>query len=101
MVVTAPALILPDEQSWALWGPDPAELGLRADFGPPHRLRRALAPRTLPAGLADAAEELLEQLGEGARTARLPAPTTGAAPLTTRTARTTAAGPRFGPRARR
>ncbi len=74
MVVTDPALILPDEQSWALWGPDPAELGLHADYGPVGRLTRALAPRTLAGGLDDEAERLLARLAAGARVARLPGP---------------------------
>ncbi len=74
MVVTEPALILPDEQSWALWGPDAAELGLHADQGPAGRLRRALAPRPFPGGLGDASEELLAGLAAGARVARLPGP---------------------------
>lgn len=72
MVVSDPALILPDEQSWALWGPDPAELGLRADYGPVGRLARALAPRELAGGLEDDAEVLLAGLAAGARVARLP-----------------------------
>ncbi len=69
-----PALILPDEQSWALWGPDPGELGLRADFGPVARLGRALVPRELPGGLQDEGAALLAGLATGARVARLPGP---------------------------
>lgn len=74
MVVSDPALILPDEQSWALWGPDPGELGLRADFGPVARLGRAVVPRELPGGLQDEGAALLAGLRAGARIARLPGP---------------------------
>lgn len=74
MVVTAPALIIPDAQSWALWGPDPAELGLHADHGPVGRLTRALAPRELAGGLDGDAEALLAGLAAGARVSRLPGP---------------------------
>ncbi|MEV4419364.1 hypothetical protein AB0L40_05220 [Patulibacter sp. NPDC049589] len=72
MVVTAPALVLPDEQSWALWGPDPAELGLRADHGPPERLRDALVPES---SLGAAADALLGRLPDETAVQRSAAPT--------------------------
>lgn len=58
MVVTAkrsarvPALILPDEQSWLIWGGSTSELGLLPVFGA-GSARLVLLPERLPAPLAD------------------------------------------------
>ena len=61
----APAFVVPDEQSWALWGPDPAAAGLRPVLDP-GAVTRVLAPERVP-------EELREALaGVLAASPRLP-----------------------------
>lgn len=60
----APAIIVPDEQSWALLGSDPAALGLEPVFSA-GAARRALLPARVPATLAQALTQLLGVLPSG------------------------------------
>jgi hypothetical protein len=55
MVVSAcaPALVVPDEQTWTVLGADPAARGLRPGYDP-GTVRRVLAPERVPAALATA-----------------------------------------------
>jgi len=48
-----PALVVPDEQTWTVFGADPAAFGARPSFDP-GTIRRLLAPAQVPAELAAA-----------------------------------------------
>ncbi len=55
MVVT-PAMIVPDQSSWTMWGRDPAGVGLRPAEAP-ERARQLLVPDPVPEALAEAVRD--------------------------------------------
>jgi hypothetical protein len=61
----APALVVPDEQTWTLHGWDPASLGLEPTTTPA-LARRVLLPARVPSALAEPLATLLEQVPRGA-----------------------------------
>ena len=76
MVLTEPALVVPDDLAWTLWGADPYADGLRpvSDAGSAHRV---LLPDHLPAPLSDALRLLVEDLPADRRVEVRPAPALG------------------------
>ena len=72
----APSLVVPDEQSWTVWGHDPASLGLRPvlDAGLAQRL---LIPERMPMPLAEALASLLDADDRRASTEVRPSPLRG------------------------
>lgn len=55
MVVT-PAIVVPDQSSWTMWGRDPAQAGLRP-VEAPERARQLLVPDPVPEALAEAVRD--------------------------------------------
>jgi hypothetical protein len=58
-----PALVVPDEQTWAALGADPATYGARPSFDPA-TVHRLLAPRLVPEEIAAAVTEYRTALGD-------------------------------------
>jgi hypothetical protein len=63
----APALIVPDEQSWTMAGTDPAALGMRPAFAA-GQAQRVLLPEAVPAPLQESVRSLLRELPADAET---------------------------------
>ncbi|MDQ3678430.1 MAG: hypothetical protein M3401_16810, partial [Actinomycetota bacterium] len=76
MVLAEPALIVPDELAWTVWGADPYADGLRpvSDAG---SARRVLLPDRLPGPLADALVRLAADLPPDRRVEVRAAPALG------------------------
>ncbi|MCP9490459.1 MAG: hypothetical protein MSC31_11375 [Solirubrobacteraceae bacterium MAG38_C4-C5] len=76
MVVGRPALVVPDDLAWTLWGVDPYADGLRpvSDAG---SARRVLLPDRLPGPLGDALRRLVEDLPADRRVEVRAAPALG------------------------
>lgn len=69
----APAVIVPDEQTWTLSGTDPAALGAYPVFAA-GAAERLLAPPALPRPLGEALESLVAELPPGANVETVPLP---------------------------
>ena len=67
-----PALIVPDEQAWTMWGHDPCSLGMRPASHPDEPLS-LMVPGRVPNPLVRAAIELRRSLPENLATVVLPA----------------------------
>jgi hypothetical protein len=76
VVLTEPALVVPDDVAWTLWGADPYADGLRPvrDAG---SARRVLLPDRLPEPLGDALRRLVEDLPADRRVEVRAAPALG------------------------
>lgn len=77
---TVPALVVPDEQSWTLWGTDPVAAGLEPvlDVG---RVRRVLLPTSVPEALVAAIAGCLRELPLGVEHDLRPLPEPADRPL--------------------
>jgi len=76
VVLTEPALVVPDDLAWTLWGADPYADGLRP-VGDAGSARRVLLPDRLPEPLGDALRRLVEDLPADRRVEVRPAPALG------------------------
>jgi hypothetical protein len=76
MVLGEPALVVPDDQAWTLWGADPYADGLRP-VSDAASARRVVLPDRLPEPLAAALAELSEELPAGRRVEVRAAPALG------------------------
>ena len=83
MVLTrglVPALVVPDEQSWALLGADPARLGVQPALEA-REVQRVLVPERVPQPLADALREWWALLPRGVAIQALALDLPGDAPV--------------------
>lgn len=73
---TLPALVVPDEQSWVMWGHDLAAAGFTAAASP-EEAAAVLLPAEIPSGLVDGAVEALRRVPGTPRALTLASPLGG------------------------